>query len=97
MGTDTDEPSGSITLADGRSIAYTDGGEAAGYPVVGLHGTPGCRLNRGFDLTDIAVRLSDRAVRSVDQSSDSFSQSFSAASLSAITSSSSAVRVPILA
>lgn len=35
-----------ITLPDGRVVAYLDGGDPAGYPVIGLHGTPGCRLNR---------------------------------------------------
>ncbi|ANH40165.1 Haloalkane dehalogenase [Nocardioides dokdonensis FR1436] len=35
-----------ILLPDGRRIAYLDGGDPAGYPVIGLHGTPGCRLNR---------------------------------------------------
>ncbi len=39
-------PPPTITLPDGRSIAYLDGGDPAGYPVIGLHGTPGCRLNR---------------------------------------------------
>jgi pimeloyl-ACP methyl ester carboxylesterase len=42
----------SITLPDQRQIAYLDGGDPAGYPVIGLHGTPGCRLNR---LPDDAV------------------------------------------
>lgn len=41
-----------ITLPDGRAVAYLDGGDPAGYPVLGLHGTPGCRLNR---LPDDAV------------------------------------------
>ncbi len=36
-------------LPDGRQIAYVDGGDPAGYPVLGLHGTPGCRLNRSPD------------------------------------------------
>lgn len=40
-----------ITLPDGRSVAYLDGGDPAGYPVIGLHGTPGCRLNRVPDDT----------------------------------------------
>ena len=35
-----------VTLPDGRLVAYIDGGDPAGYPVLGLHGTPGCRLNR---------------------------------------------------
>ena len=41
-----------ITLPDQRQLAYLDGGDPAGYPVIGLHGTPGCRLNR---LPDDAV------------------------------------------
>lgn len=40
-----------VTLPDGRQIAYLDGGEPTGYPVLGLHGTPGCRLNRSPDDT----------------------------------------------
>jgi pimeloyl-ACP methyl ester carboxylesterase len=38
-----------ITLADGRTLSYLDGGDPDGVPVVGLHGTPGCRLNRVAD------------------------------------------------
>lgn len=30
-------------------MAYLDGGSSAGYPVIGLHGTPGCRLSRLID------------------------------------------------
>src|SRR6478672_10075836 len=44
--TDVDEPTGSVVLADGRAIAFMDGGDPSGYPVIGLHGTPGCRLSR---------------------------------------------------
>ena len=36
----------SIELHDGRRLADLDGGDPAGYPVIGLHGTPGCRLSR---------------------------------------------------
>lgn len=38
-------------LPDGRQVAYLDGGDPTGYPVLGLHGTPGCRLNRLPDDT----------------------------------------------
>ena len=38
-----------VVLPDGRRVAYLDGGDPAGYPVLGLHGTPGCRLNRSPD------------------------------------------------
>lgn len=41
--------SGMAPLADGRLIAYLEGGDPYGYPVFGLHGTPGCRLARWFD------------------------------------------------
>lgn len=40
-----------VALPDGRQVAYLDGGDPAGYPVIGLHGTPGCRLNRLPDDT----------------------------------------------
>lgn len=36
-------------LADGRVVAYLDGGDRTGYAVFGLHGTPGCRLSRWPD------------------------------------------------
>lgn len=38
-----------MTTADGRVIAWMDGGDPRGYPVIGLHGTPGCRLSRWPD------------------------------------------------
>ena len=41
--------SGMVPLTDGRVIAYLEGGDPHGYPVFGLHGTPGCRLARWFD------------------------------------------------
>ena len=37
---------------DGRTVAFEDGGDPGGYPVLGLHGTPGCRYAR---LTDDGV------------------------------------------
>lgn len=39
----------SVDLRDGRTIGVLDGGDPSGYPVLGLHGTPGCRLNRMVD------------------------------------------------
>ena len=39
----------SLELPDGRRVALVDGGDPSGYPVIGLHGTPGCRLNRMLD------------------------------------------------
>lgn len=41
--------SGMVSLSDGRGLAYLDGGDPNGYPIFGLHGTPGCRLARWFD------------------------------------------------
>lgn len=40
---------GSVVRSDGRTVAYLDGGDPSGYPVIGLHGTPGCRLSRWPD------------------------------------------------
>lgn len=38
-----------FVLPDGRQGAYCDGGDPAGYPVIALHGTPGCRFSRWPD------------------------------------------------
>jgi pimeloyl-ACP methyl ester carboxylesterase len=35
-----------VTLPDGRTQGYAEWGDPDGFPVVTLHGTPGCRLNR---------------------------------------------------
>jgi len=40
---------GSTTTNDGWDVAYLDGGDPNGYPVIGLHGTPGCRFSRWPD------------------------------------------------
>lgn len=40
---------GAATTPDGRVVAFEDGGDPAGYPVIGLHGTPGCRYSRSAD------------------------------------------------
>jgi len=40
---------GSVVTSDGRTVAFLDGGDPGGYPVIGLHGTPGCRLSRWPD------------------------------------------------
>jgi pimeloyl-ACP methyl ester carboxylesterase len=42
---------GSVVTSDGRTVAFLDGGAPSGYPVIGLHGTPGCRLSRWPDDT----------------------------------------------
>lgn len=41
-------------LSDGRLIGYADYGDPSGWPVVALHGTPGCRLM--FKLADGPAR-----------------------------------------
>lgn len=38
-----------LVLPDGRRGCLLDGGDPSGSPVIGLHGTPGCRLNRMLD------------------------------------------------
>ena len=34
---------------DGREVVYAVWGDPAGFPIMSLHGTPGCRLNRWPD------------------------------------------------
>ncbi|MGH9030963.1 MAG: alpha/beta fold hydrolase [Acidimicrobiia bacterium] len=47
---------GLVRLTDGRRLAYCDGGDAGGAPVVLLHGAPGSRLFRP-DVVPTGVRL----------------------------------------
>ena len=54
-------PTGSVTLADGRRLAYDDVGDPSGAPVVYLHGCPDCRLTRHPD-DGIAARASVRLI-----------------------------------
>ena len=35
-----------LQTPDGRTLAYATWGDPAGFPVMSLHGTPGCRFNR---------------------------------------------------
>src|ERR1700733_1085164 len=35
-----------VRLPNGRQLSFEVGGDPHGYPVIGLHGTPGCRLSR---------------------------------------------------
>lgn len=55
-----------IQLRDGRDLAFVEGGDLGGYPVIGMHGTPGCRLSRWPDdnvYRDAGIRFvtTDRA------------------------------------
>ena len=38
-----------LHLADGRVLGYCVGGDPNGFPVVSIHGTPGCRYSRHYD------------------------------------------------
>jgi pimeloyl-ACP methyl ester carboxylesterase len=38
-----------VTAPDGREVAFAIWGDPAGFPVLSLHGTPGCRLGRWPD------------------------------------------------
>lgn len=40
------EPLRTLELPDGRTLAYATWGDPDGFPILSLHGTPGCRLNR---------------------------------------------------
>ena len=40
------EPLRTLETPDGRTLAYAVWGDPDGFPVLGLHGTPGCRLER---------------------------------------------------
>lgn len=49
------DPTGTLTLPDGRRLAFDDVGDPDGVEVVYLHGTPDCRLSRHPD-DDLARR-----------------------------------------
>ena len=40
------EPLRTLETRDGRTLAYAIWGDPTGFPVLSLHGTPGCRFNR---------------------------------------------------
>ena len=44
------EPLRVVAAPDGREVAYAVWGDPAGFPVLRLHGTPGCRLGRWPDV-----------------------------------------------
>ena len=41
-----DRTSQAAQAADGRTLIFAERGDLSGHPVISLHGTPGCRLNR---------------------------------------------------
>jgi len=43
------QPLRTTTTTDGRTLAFAVWGDSDGFPVVQLHGTPGCRLERWPD------------------------------------------------
>jgi pimeloyl-ACP methyl ester carboxylesterase len=43
------EPLRTVTTPDGRTLAFAVWGDTDGFPVLALHGTPGCRLERWPD------------------------------------------------
>jgi pimeloyl-ACP methyl ester carboxylesterase len=45
-----------LQTPDGRTLAYATWGDPDGFPVLSLHGTPGCRFNRWPD-EDVYARL----------------------------------------
>jgi pimeloyl-ACP methyl ester carboxylesterase len=57
----TPAPTGTITVAEGRRLAYDDVGDPAGAPVVYLHGCPDCRLTRHPD-DGVAARAGVRLI-----------------------------------
>jgi pimeloyl-ACP methyl ester carboxylesterase len=40
------EPLRKLETSDGRTLAYATWGDPDGFPILSLHGTPGCRFNR---------------------------------------------------
>ena len=43
---DSGEPLRTVVTPDGRTLAFAVWGDPDGFPVLALHGTPGCRLER---------------------------------------------------
>jgi len=50
------EPLRTLETPDGRTLAYAVWGDRDGFPILGLHGTPGCRLER-WPHEDLYVEL----------------------------------------
>ena len=55
-----------LQTPDGRTLAYATWGDPDGFPILGLHGTPGCRFNRWpneevYERLGVHVVTHDRA------------------------------------
>jgi pimeloyl-ACP methyl ester carboxylesterase len=55
-----------LEMPDGRTLAYATWGDPEGFPVLSLHGTPGCRFNRWpneevYERAGVHVVTHDRA------------------------------------
>ena len=53
-----------VTMPDGRGLAYTEWGRADGKPILFFHGTPGCRLwcpdEKATDAARVRLIIPDR-------------------------------------
>ena len=54
--TETTRSRQSIVVDGGRTLCFAEWGDPAGFPVFGLHGTPGGRLNRHPDAVMRVLR-----------------------------------------
>jgi pimeloyl-ACP methyl ester carboxylesterase len=50
------EPLRTLKTDDGRTLAFAVWGDPDGFPILSLHGTPGCRLQR-WPREDVYVEL----------------------------------------
>jgi hypothetical protein len=48
------EPLRTLQTNDGRTLAFAVWGDPSGFPIMALHGTPGCRLQRYSDRAQLA-------------------------------------------
>ncbi len=60
------EPLRTLQTSDGRTLAFAVWGDPSGFPIMGLHGTPGCRLQRWpheelYQQLGVCVVTHDRA------------------------------------
>jgi pimeloyl-ACP methyl ester carboxylesterase len=52
--TETERSAQTIVVPDGRTLCFAEWGDASGFPVFMLHGTPGCRMDRHPDESSYA-------------------------------------------